>query len=131
MIVPTTAPMTALAPAAALAHAVDLLMRQGFVVSARNTRGDSVYLRPEGCAYALRVSNHARTPKQRRNHPDAIVSLVIRAPRGPEQVAELVAAATRDFAAARARKEAAAPGEAHATGEAHASGEASGAGSRK
>jgi hypothetical protein len=117
--------VTALAPLAALADAVDLLMRQGFAVSARNTRGDSVYLRPEGCAYALRVSNHARTPKQRRNHPDAIVSLVIREPRRPAQVSDLVAAATRDFAAARARREA------QASDEAQASGEPSGAGSRK
>ncbi|WP_246696868.1 hypothetical protein [Methylobacterium planeticum] len=122
-----------LPPAAALAHAVALLIGRGFAVSARNTRGDSVYLRPEGCAYSLRVSNHARTPKQRRNHPGALVSLVIRQPRRAAQVADLVAAATRDFAAARARRELQASGEARASGEAQASGEAgpSGASSRK
>ncbi|WP_336489054.1 hypothetical protein [Methylobacterium nigriterrae] len=97
--------MSALPPAAALARAVRLLSAQGFRETARNARGDSVYLRPEGCAYALRVSNHARTPRQRRNHPEAIVSLVIRSTRTEAQVAALAAAAARDFAAARARAE--------------------------
>ena len=75
--------MTLLAPKDALARAVAGIAAQGFAVVARNTRGDSVYLKPEGSAFALRVSNHARTPKQRVNHPDAVTSLVIRQPKIP------------------------------------------------
>lgn len=86
-----------LKPADALALAVRLLAGHGFAQTARNTRGDSVYLKPEGCAFALRVSNHARTPKQRRNHPDAVTSLVIRQPKTAAQVEELVEASVRNF----------------------------------
>lgn len=96
-----------LKPAEAMARALGLLAGQGFVEVARNTRGDSVYLKPEGCAFSLRVSNHARTPKQRRNHPDALTSLVLRQPRSAAQVDDLVAASIRNFAAERARRDAA------------------------
>ncbi|KQP52236.1 MULTISPECIES: hypothetical protein [unclassified Methylobacterium] len=97
--------MSLLNPTAALARAVAGVAAQGFVVVARNTRGDSVYLKPEGCTYALRVSNHARTPKQRKNHPDAITSLVIRASTGPAQVDALVETALRNFAGERRKRE--------------------------
>ena len=79
------------------ARAVAILTAQGFAVVARNTRGDSVYLKPEGCAFALRVSNHARTPKQRKNHPDAITSLVLRDPTSEAALAEAVAVAAAEF----------------------------------
>jgi hypothetical protein len=88
-----------LKPADALAHAVTLLIARGFAEVARNTRGDSIYLKPEGCAFALRVSNHARTPKQRRNHPDVLTSLVIRGPKTTAQVQSLAEVASRNFAA--------------------------------
>ncbi|CAA2106428.1 hypothetical protein MBUL_03670 [Methylobacterium bullatum] len=97
--------MSALRPEAALTRAVEALAGHGFAVVARNTRGDSVYLKPEGCSYALRVSNHARTPKQRKNHPDAITSLVIRAATGPAQVDALVETALRNFAGERRKRE--------------------------
>ncbi|WP_375466071.1 hypothetical protein [uncultured Methylobacterium sp.] len=102
--------MTALTPAAALAQAARLLAGHGFCQVARNARGDSLYLRPEGCGFALRLSNHARTAKQRQRRQDVLASLVITAPRSPDQVAALVAAALRDFAAARGRREAQASG---------------------
>ena len=94
---------------AALAHAVALLEAQGFTVVARNTRGDSTYLKPEGCAFALRVSNHPRTPKQRKNHPDAITSLVIRDRRTEAGVAAMVAEAVRNFEGALRVREAMSP----------------------
>lgn len=93
-----------LGPAAALARAFDRLSERGFIEVARNSRGDSVYCKREGCDFALRVSNHARTPKQRRNHPDAVVSLVLREPKSAAQVDAMVEAALRNFAAERARR---------------------------
>ncbi|MET0258415.1 MAG: hypothetical protein ABW179_07515 [Methylobacterium sp.] len=96
--------MTALAPTAAIALAVHLLEEAGFPVSARNERGDSVYCRRSVDTPAIRVSNHARTPKQRKKHPDVATSLVIREPRTPEQVAAMVEAATRAWQAATARE---------------------------
>lgn len=90
--------MSLLNPTAALARAVAGVAAQGFAVVARNTRGDSVYLKPEGSVFALRVSNHARTPKQRANHPDSVTSLVIRQPKTADQVDALVAEALRNYA---------------------------------
>lgn len=98
--------MRPLPPLEALAHASRLLEAQGFRETARNERGDSRYLaRGEG-PERLRLSNHARTPKQRRIHPEVMASLVIRAPKTEAQVAELVAAALRDFAGGLARRDA-------------------------
>ena len=98
--------MSLLHPQAALARAVAGVVAHGFTVVARNTRGDSLYLKPEGCAFALRISNHARTPKQRKNHPDAITSLVIRTPQTERGVDALVAQALLNFAGARRSREA-------------------------
>lgn len=95
--------MTALAPTAAIALAVRLLEEAGFSVSARNERGDSVYCRSSPDSPAIRVSNHARTPKQRQKHPDVATSLVFRAPKTPEQVAVMVEAAQRACRAAGGR----------------------------
>ena len=89
--------MTALPPAAALAHAVRLLEAKGFTILARNGRGDSLYLAREGETATLRVSNHPRRPRQRRNHPEVATSIVIRASRSPAQVEAMVAAALRNF----------------------------------
>lgn len=103
--------MTRLSPKEAIARAVAMLVARGFAEVARNTRGDSVYLKPEACAFALRISNHARTPKQRRNHPDAITSLVLRDATSEAALADAVAAALRNFAGERAKRErSAAPG---------------------
>jgi hypothetical protein len=77
------------------------VIAQGFTLAASNTRRDSHYLKPEGCAFALRISNHARTPKQRKNHPDAITSLVIRTPQTEASVDALVEQALRNFFGAR------------------------------
>ena len=98
-------PGAALPPAAAIALAVRLLDGRGFAVGARNDRGDSLYLRPEGSPFLLRVSNHARSPKQRRGHPEVLASLVVRGPRTPSQVAAMVEAAVRDFRAAASRRD--------------------------
>ncbi len=98
--------MSVLAPRAALARAVARVAEHGFTVVASNTCGDSHYLKPEGCAFALRISNHARTRKQRRNHPDAIVSLVIRTPQTEASLEALVAQALLNFAGARRMREA-------------------------
>ena len=65
----------------------------------------SVYLKPDACAFALRVSNHARTPKQRKNHPDAITSLGLRDPTSEAALAAQVAVALRNFAGERAKRE--------------------------
>ncbi|TXM78218.1 hypothetical protein FV218_03485 [Methylobacterium sp. WL69] len=101
--------MSLLTPQAALDRAVAGVIAHGFAIVARNTRGDSLYLKPEGCAFALRISNHARTPKQRKNHPDAITSLVIRTPQTERGVDALVAQALRNFSGARRGREAAPP----------------------
>ncbi|GJD57111.1 hypothetical protein [Methylobacterium dankookense] len=90
--------MSTLPPLQALARAAALLAGHGFRVVARNERGDSLYLAQDGSPWRLRLSNHARTPKQRRGHPEVLASLVVRAPRTHAQVAALVEAALRDYA---------------------------------
>jgi hypothetical protein len=102
-------------PLAALEWAAHLLAREGFAVTARNARGDSLYLKPVDSLWHLRVSNHARTAKQRSRRTDILTSLVIDGPRSPEQVERMVADAVRNFRASLARK----------------ADQASGAGSRK
>lgn len=94
-----------LTPANALTLAVATLIARGFTEVARNTRGDSVYLKPDGSAFALRVSNHARTPKQRRNRPETLTSLVVRQSKTVAQVDALVEGALRNFAAAHRCRE--------------------------
>lgn len=91
--------MRALAPREAIALAVALLEARGFTVTDRNERGDSLYLAPDGSSYRLRVSNHARRPRQRRNHAEVLAGLVIDGPRSEPQVMRLVEAAVRDFTA--------------------------------
>lgn len=90
---------TPLPPAAALAHAARLLEAGGFSEVARNGRGDSLYLARQGGGATLRLSNHARRPRQRRNHPEVVTSLIIRKPKNAFQIEALVAAAVRDFSA--------------------------------
>ena len=77
-------------------------MAEGFSEVARNTRGDALYLMRADCPWHLRLSNHARTMKQRRRRTDVLTSLVIDAPRSPAQVAALVLGAVRNFDARRA-----------------------------
>ncbi len=89
-----------LPPGAALAVAARLLEAEGFAITARNERGDSLYLRRPGEPWHLRLSNHARTGKQRRRRTDILTSLVIDAPRAEPQIATLVAGALRNFEAA-------------------------------
>ncbi|MFD0938261.1 hypothetical protein ACFQ12_24130, partial [Methylobacterium trifolii] len=83
-----------------------LLAGHGFPEVARNERGDSLYLRPEGCAFCLRLSNHARTARQRQRRSDILASLVVTKPTSTDGIAAMVAAALRDFTLARARREA-------------------------
>lgn len=88
--------MSALPPAAGLALAVRMLEARGLRVTARNERGDSVYLaEPITGGGAIRVSNHARTAKQRRKHPGVATSIVIATPKTGEQIEEMVEAALR------------------------------------
>ena len=94
-----TDPDRLLPPAAALALAARLLEAQGFTIVARNERGDSLYLARPGHDATLRLSNHARRPRQRRNHPEVATSLVVATPKRPGQLAVMVAAALRDFSA--------------------------------
>lgn len=91
-----TAPI---APAEARALAVRILQDDSFVVLASNDQGDSVYLAPPGIPFVLRVSNHARRPRQRRNHGEVLVSLVIDRPVSRVQLESRIAAAQRDFTA--------------------------------
>ncbi|WP_267425772.1 hypothetical protein [Methylobacterium sp. GC_Met_2] len=94
-----TNPDRLLPPAAALTLAATLLEAQGFTIVARNERGDSLYLaRPDQDA-TLRLSNHARRPRQRRNHPEVVTSLVVATPKRPSQLRVMITAALRDFAA--------------------------------
>ncbi|GJE37901.1 hypothetical protein [Methylobacterium persicinum] len=97
---------TTLPPLAALDLAATLLAREGFAIAARNERGDSLYLHRPGSPWHLRLSNHARTPKQRKRRTDILTSLIIDAPRSAEQVTALVRGALRDFEAGRVRREA-------------------------
>ena len=96
--------MPLLAPKHALARAADLLIARGFHETARNERGDSLYLGRGDGPERLRLSNHARTPKQRRLHTEVMASLVVRDPKTEAQVAALVEAALRDFAGGLARR---------------------------
>jgi hypothetical protein len=89
-----------LPPIAALAHAVRLLAAHGFATTALNERGDSFYLQRPGCPWHLRLSNHARTAKQRRRRTDILTSLVIAVPRSEVQIAAHVNEALRNFEAA-------------------------------
>jgi len=100
----------ALPPVQALALARTLLAEHGFHEVARNERGDSFYLARGDDPGRLRLSNHARTPKQRRGHPEVLASLVIRQPRNPVQVAAMVEAALRDVAGGLRRRDQAATG---------------------
>lgn len=100
----------ALPPWAALARAASLLAEHGFQVVARNERGDSLYLAKGDSPWRLRLSNHARTPKQRRGHPEVLASLVVRAPKTERQVAAMVEAALRDYAGGLGRVAAQASG---------------------
>ncbi|SFM04217.1 hypothetical protein [Methylorubrum salsuginis] len=100
----------ALPPDRALAHACTLLAEHGFHEVARNERGDSLYLARGDDPGRLRLSNHARTPKQRRGHPEVLASLVIRQPRNPAQIAAMVEAALRDVAGGLRRRDQAASG---------------------
>ncbi|MEH3116472.1 MAG: hypothetical protein PGN25_02385 [Methylorubrum populi] len=93
-----------LPPRQALARAGERLAAHGFREVARNGRGDSLYLARGDGPERLRLSNHARTPKQRRLHPEVMASLVIRAPKTEAQVAAMVEAALRDFASGLARR---------------------------
>ncbi|GBU18708.1 MULTISPECIES: hypothetical protein [Methylobacterium] len=92
-----------LPPREALALARALLEAEGLGVTAINERGDSLYLRRPGGARTLRLSNHARRPRQRRTHPEVGTSLVIDGSRGRAGIAALVRGALRDLAAAEAR----------------------------
>ncbi|UMY17073.1 hypothetical protein MMB17_20870 [Methylobacterium organophilum] len=98
--------MSALSPEAARALALRLLEAEGFALAACNERGDSLYLTRPGEDWSLRVSNHARRPKQRRGHPEVLASLILRTPKTAPQVAAMVAAAIRDFSAMRLRRSA-------------------------
>lgn len=91
----------ALPPLRALAEAGRLLAGHGFREVARNDRGDSLYLARDDGPDRLRLSNHARTPKQRREHPEVVASLVIREPKTGAQVAALVEGALRNFEGGR------------------------------
>lgn len=93
-----------LPPHAALEHAARLLEAEGFVIAARNERGDALYLRRPDSPWHLRLSNHPRTAKQRKRRTDILTSLVVTAPRSPEQLAALVRGALRDFEANLARR---------------------------
>jgi hypothetical protein len=93
-----------LPPLKALALAARLLEARGFEVVARNERGDSLYLRPADCPWHLRLSNHARTAKQRARRTDILASLVIDGPRSAERIEALVADAVSNFRASLARK---------------------------
>lgn len=90
--------MSALPPPAALARAARLLAAHGFREVARNARGDSLYLARGDDPWRLRLSNHARTPKQRRGHPEVLASLVVREPKTEARIAAMVEAALRDYA---------------------------------
>lgn len=94
----------ALSPTAALAHAARLLEAKGFTDVARNDRGDTIYLKRPGSPWHLRLSNHTRTPKQRRRRTDILTSLVIATPRSPDQVAGAVDATLKNFQAASAMR---------------------------
>jgi len=98
-----TDPDRLLPPVAALALAARLLEAQGFTIVARNERGDSLYLARPDQHGTLRLSNHARRPRQRRSHPEVITSLVVATPKRPGQLVMMVAAALRDFAACTSR----------------------------
>ncbi|MDH2308301.1 hypothetical protein [Methylobacterium brachiatum] len=98
--------MSTLRPSAALALAARLLEAEGFAIVARNERGDSFYLARQGEHATLRLSNHARRPRQRRTHPEVATSLVIREARSAAQIESLIAAAKRNYVLAIAARHA-------------------------
>ncbi|WP_018262654.1 hypothetical protein [Methylobacterium sp. WSM2598] len=90
-----------LTPRAARALAHGLLLAEGFETVARGARSGSLYLRAPGGPHQVRIADHARTPKRRRQYPDVVTSLVIAAPLSEAGVRARVAAALRAVAAAR------------------------------
>lgn len=92
-----------LSPLEALELAARMLEARGFAIVARNERGDSLYLRRPDCAWHLRVSNHARTAKQRARRSDILASLVIDGPCSPDQIGKRIREAVRNFEGALAR----------------------------
>ncbi|GJD36995.1 hypothetical protein [Methylobacterium aerolatum] len=90
--------------AAAFALAARLLATEGFEAEAWNERRDTLYLRRSGSPFFLRLSNHARTAKQRRRRTDILTSLVLDRPCSPERLVALVRGAVRDFEANAARR---------------------------
>lgn len=87
-------------PAQARELALQLLQARGLERIAANDRGDSFYLARSGMTATIRVSSHARTPKQRRTHPEVVTSLVIRESRSAAQVERMVAVAAATYEAA-------------------------------
>ncbi|MCJ2053233.1 hypothetical protein [Methylobacterium sp. J-070] len=79
--------------------AAKLLQAHGFIIVARNERGDSLYLALQGQDATLRLSSHARRPRQRRTHPEVVTSLVVATPKRGRQLSAMIAAAQRDYAA--------------------------------
>ena len=90
--------------AAAFGLAARLLAAEGFEAETWNERGDTLYLRRADSPFLLRLSNHARTAKQRRRRTDILTSLVLDRARSSEQIAALVRGAVRDFEANAAKR---------------------------
>jgi hypothetical protein len=90
--------------AAAFDHATRLLVAEGFVAESWNERRDTLYLRRTDSPFFLRVSNHARTPKQRRRRTDILTSLILDRSCSPERIGALVRGAVRDFEANAAKR---------------------------
>ena len=82
-----------------------MLEGHGFAVVATNERGDSLYLRRADGPWHLRLSNHARTAKQRARRADILTSLVVEGPYSPTKLRALVGQAVRNFDVALAGKE--------------------------
>ncbi|MGY2053058.1 hypothetical protein [Methylobacterium sp. JK268] len=91
-----------LTPRAARALAQALLLAEGFETVAVGARGGSLYLRAPDGPHQVRIADHARTPKRRRQYPQVVTSLVIAAPLSEAALRERVAGALRAVAAARA-----------------------------
>jgi hypothetical protein len=81
--------MVPLTPEQAVALAASILRGRGLEDVARSADRESVYLRAPGSHLHLRISNHRRTPRRRRQYPEVVHSLVFRDAKSERQVRTL------------------------------------------
>jgi hypothetical protein len=103
--------MPPLTPEQAVHLAASILLGFGLEEVARSADRKSFYLRSPGACRHLRVSNHRRTPRRRRQYPEVVLSLVFREPKSDLQVRTMAQTALKAYLTTIQRREALLPNE--------------------